>query len=86
MHRHRNLSIRTPENTSVARIKAYNKQNVNEFFNNYVNVIIKYKFKPNQIYNFDETAVNNILPLPEVVVPKGQKQITQATSAERGSM
>lgn len=86
MHRHPRLSLRTPENTSVARIRALNKENLNMFFNNYVDVIAKHGFVANDIYNFDETSLPTVLSSPKVIAPKGQKQIGQATSAERGCM
>lgn len=49
------LCLRTPENTSVARLKAENKQNVEEFLNNYQKIRSENAISSNKIYNFDES-------------------------------
>lgn len=66
IHRHPDLSIRKPENTSLARALSFNKTNVSEFFTNYKNLMIRYKFQPSRIFNLDETGITTVVPAPSV--------------------
>lgn len=86
MKRHPRLSNRKPENTSIARASAFNKVNVEEFFNNYTTVQAKYKFPPERIWNIDETGVTTVLQAPRVIAETGTKAVGQCVSAERGSL
>ncbi|KAJ8909902.1 hypothetical protein NQ315_005637 [Exocentrus adspersus] len=87
MHRHGNeISLRKPENTSLARSMAFNKPVVENFFSRYVSVLEKYKFKPNQIWNLDETGLTTVMEPPKVVATKGKKQVANASSQERGEL
>lgn len=53
LKRNDRISIRKPEATSVNRIKAFNKVEVTNFFQNLEEVNAKYNFQPDRIYNFD---------------------------------
>ena len=80
------VSLRKPENTSLARSTGFNKTNVEEFFANYINVMERYKFKPHRILNIDETGVTTVQQSPKVIAKRGKKQVGQAVSAERGEL
>ncbi|XP_023310002.1 uncharacterized protein LOC108904856 [Anoplophora glabripennis] len=86
MIRNSTLALRKPESTSLARGLGFSKVKVEEFFTNYKNVLERYQFTPDRIFNLDETGVTTVLRPPRVVAPKGKKQIGLIASAERGEL
>lgn len=73
--------------TSQARALGFKKQSVKLFYDNLERLYDKYRFKPNRIFNVDETGLC-IVPgkQPQIVEAKGKWQIGLLTSAERGSL
>lgn len=86
MSRHSTLSLRRPESTSLLRSTGFNKDRVNEFFENYCSLLEKYKFKAEHIYNLDESGITTVTRPPRVVAEKGKKQVGQISSGERGEL
>lgn len=88
LSRHKNqLSLRTPENTSISRAMGFNKVAVNKFFDLLESLYLKYKFSPNDIYNVDETGITTVPTKPsKVLALRGKKQVGALTSAERGTL
>nr|XP_012563279.1 unnamed protein product [Hydra vulgaris] len=84
LSRHPELVIRKPEATSIGRMSAFNKYNVNLFYNNLQSLLIKYKFSPNDIWNVDETGVTTVQVPEHVLAKRGERQVASVTSAERG--
>ena len=81
-----NLSLRTPEATSLARIMAFNRQSINKFFDALRELKQTYSFSPNQIYNVDETGISTVATKnPKVLSPRGKRRVIKVSSAERGT-
>ena len=84
LKRHPSISIRKPQATSLARVSAFNETTTDEFFNNLADVMQRYKFPPQSIYNMDETGVTTVQRPDHIVAKKGKKQVGAITSQERG--
>lgn len=80
------VSLRKPENTSLARSTGFNKRSVGTFFENYASVLEKHHFRPERIFNLDETGVTTVLRPVKIVSEKGKKQVSVVASAERGEL
>lgn len=85
--RHPTVSLRIPEATSIARVRAFTKAKVGRFFDLLESEMEKLKFSPDRIYNVDETGLCIVQSKKEAVIAlKGKKQVGQLTSAERGAL
>lgn len=87
MERHTKLALRTPEQTSLNRVKSFCKENVDAFYRNLKDVIFPKPYPPERIYNMDETGFSTVpSKVGKVISLKGQKRVGKIASAERGSM
>jgi len=85
--RHPEISIRTPEATSAARARGFNKVSVGKFFDLLETVFDKHHFAPNNIYNVDETGMTTVQGKgSKILALKGRRQVGCLTSAERGQL
>lgn len=80
-----NFSVRKPEATSVGRLMAFTKFNVDLFFNTLKEIRLVKNFSPSQIYNIDETGISSVpTKLPKVISPTGARRVAKIVTAERG--
>lgn len=87
MLRHKNLSLRSPEQTSQNRIRSFCKENVDEFFNNLSLLMELNHFEPQQIWNMDETGFPTVpTKVGKIIAPKGLKRVGQSEGTERGTL
>ena len=84
LKRNNNISIRTPESTSMARASAFNSHNVTTFFKNLLEVQNSWNFEAQNIWNVDETGCTTVQHPSKVLAEKGTRQVGTITSAERG--
>lgn len=86
MARHPHLVLRTPEQISANRIKAFNRTSVAEFYENLAKVFVEHPNIGLRIYNMDESGFPTVpTKVVKVLAGKGSKRVSQFASAERGT-
>lgn len=86
MSRHSNLSLRSPEQISANRAKAFCKQNVDSFFESYNALLDEKPTTPDNIWNMDESGFSTVpTKVGKVITLKGSKRVGQMASGERGT-
>ena len=66
------LSLRKPQGISINRILGCNKEDVQRYFLNLVQLLDKNDFSPHQIYNCDEIGITTVHKPVKVIVKKGK--------------
>ena len=84
--RHKNLCLRSPEATSIARTHGFNKKVVYLLFSFLSEAFVKHKFEANVVYNLDESGITTVQRVPKVIAEKGTKQVGHITAQERGTL
>lgn len=87
MGRHRNLVLRTPEQTSLNRVKSFCRENVNAFFTQLDNILEEHAFPADCVWNMDETGFSTVATkVGKVISARGARKVGQMTGQERGTM
>lgn len=87
MTRNPELTLRTPEQTSMNRVKAFCKANVDKFYANFGKLKVKHGFDSNNIYNMDESGFSTVpTKIGKVIALKGIRRVGKIEAAERGTM
>lgn len=84
LRRHPELTVRTPEPTSLGRSAGFNKANVDRFFDLYKAELDKHHYTADRVYNMDESGLTVVHKPGKVLAQRGQKQVGKITSGERG--
>ena len=85
MRRHPTLSLRQPENVSIARIRGFNRDSVLHFFDILERIVDENGLNALRIFNVDESGFTTVQKKsPKIVAQKGKHQVGSVSSAERG--
>ncbi|KAH9632846.1 hypothetical protein HF086_013633 [Spodoptera exigua] len=84
LKRNKDISLRKPEATSAARAQAFNRPQVQKFYELYGKLLESINFRPHRIYNADESGLSTVQNPQKILATTGRKQVGVITSAERG--
>lgn len=86
MKRHPNISLRTPQQISVARVKGFNKESVDDFYKQLEDLYKQYNFPRDRVWNMDETGFPTVPnKVQKLLAEKEAKRVGQVSAAERGT-
>ncbi|KAG5874311.1 hypothetical protein JTB14_019060 [Gonioctena quinquepunctata] len=81
--RHPEIALRSPEATSLARARGFNRQSVAKFFKLLKDITDKQNYTSHRIINVDETGLSTTQSRSsKVFAKKGCKQVGSLTSQE----
>ncbi|CAH2096859.1 unnamed protein product [Euphydryas editha] len=85
MRRNPQITLRTPDATSIGRVKGFNRPQVERFYKLLSEQIDKCRIDGTRIFNVDETGIQTSTNKPpKVLSVKGKKQVGVISSTERG--
>ena len=84
LRRNPELSLRTPEPTSIGRAVGFNAVQVDRFYDLIEKTYSDHGFDRAHVWNVDETGLSCVHTPGKIIGKKGQRQIGKITSGERG--
>jgi hypothetical protein len=87
--RHPEIVLRVPERVSIARLLAFNQENVQKFYEKLKEILLTHPelADKSRVYNVDETGVTTVSSKSsKVLAPVGSKEVSTVSSAERGPL
>ncbi|XP_050298563.1 uncharacterized protein LOC126737631 [Anthonomus grandis grandis] len=86
MSRHKEISLRQPEKTSMARAAGFSKVRDNKFYELLKKICEEDKLTTTRIFNVDETGCSTVQrQCQKILAKKGKHQIGSISSGERGA-
>jgi len=83
LRRHQNLSVCTPEATSISRAVIFNQLQIATFYNVLKEVLDNTQADALKIWNMDETGLNNVHKPVNITATKDVQTVEKITSGER---
>ena len=85
LKRHPEISVRDPQQTTIDRLKSFNRENVDKFFYLLEGLLDSHGFDATTVFNMDETGISTVQQsTTKILGKKGKRQIGCFSSAERG--
>ncbi|KAJ8884195.1 hypothetical protein PR048_016052 [Dryococelus australis] len=72
--RHTNITLKTPEPTSVARARGFNKPKVNKFYDRYSDILEEHKINATTLLKVDETGIATTSNIPPKILSSTGKK------------
>ena len=85
MSKHKNLSLRLAQNTSILRRAGFTKTRVIIFYDKLEQLLAEFNFSPGQIFNADETGISEVHRNKKVISLRGKNTVGKMSSGERGT-